>query len=58
MRIKKTDAVATVGHDSQPELTELARRVPIEQVDRRSPEERFQGWLRSAQEFEVVKVTG
>jgi len=58
MRVKRGEAVATVGHDSQPELTELARRLPLEQVDPRSPEERFRGWLRAAQEYEVVKVTG
>lgn len=58
MRVKRSEAVATVGQDSQPELTALARRVPVENLDVRSPEERFRGWLRTAQELEVVKVTG
>jgi len=44
--------------DSQPELTELARALPAEHLDPRSPEERFRGWLRTAQELEVLRVTG
>jgi phospholipase C len=58
LQVKRREAIATVGHDSQPELTELARRVPVEHVDARSAEERFRGWLRAAQELEVVKVVG
>jgi phospholipase C len=58
LELRRSEAMATVGRDSQPELTELARRLPVEHVDLRSPEERFRGWLRAAEEYEVVKVSG
>ena len=58
VEVRRREVVATVGQDSQPELTELARNVPAEHLDPRSPEERFRGWLRTAQELEVLKVTG
>ena len=45
---------------SQPEMEQALSggRLPPELVDGRSDEDRFQGWLRHAQELEAVKVRG
>ncbi|HVE82346.1 MAG TPA: alkaline phosphatase family protein [Myxococcales bacterium] len=56
--VRRRDVAATVGMDSQPELTRLAREIPVEHLDPRPAMERFRGWLRAAEEFEVVRVTG
>ncbi|HEY8210480.1 MAG TPA: alkaline phosphatase family protein [Myxococcaceae bacterium] len=58
LELRRREVALTVGRDSQPELTRLARQVPLEHVDLRTPQERFEGWLRAAQHFEVLKVTG
>src|SRR6185295_1244408 len=56
LELRRSEVALTVGRDSQPELTQLARQVPLEHVDLRTPQERFEGWLRAAQHFEILKM--
>lgn len=54
--LEKERIEATLGRDSQPELTALAPRLPPEWVDPRSARERGDEWLKYAQHFEVLRV--